>query len=65
MFSILYDVVEHIVFSEQFVGTQDNLKTLPGEIVTEVAEIIETDIATEQKVETEIQESNEPPTAPG
>ena len=53
------------MFSEQLVGIQDNLKTLPGEIVTEIAEIVETDIATERKVETEIQESNEPPTAPG
>ena len=44
---------------------QENVEAVPEETVTDVTEIVVTDIAKEQKVETEIQESTELPIAPG
>ena len=54
-----------LCLSEQLIDIQENTEGLPGDIVTEVTEITETDIAKEQKVETEIQKSTEPFTVPG
>ena len=53
------------VLSEQLIGIQENVEALPEETVKEVSEITETDIAKEQRVETETQESTEPPLVPG
>ena len=53
------------VLSERLIGIQENAEALPGETVTEVTDITETDIAKEQKVENEAQESIEPITVPG
>ena len=53
------------VLSEQLIGIQENVEALPEETVKEVSEVTETDIAKEQRVETETQESTEPPLVPG
>ena len=51
------------MFTEQQTGVQDIIEALPDDSVMEVTEIIEPDIAKEQKVET--QKTVEPATAPG
>ena len=53
------------MFSEQLIDIQENIEALPGETVTEVSKITETNIAKEQKVLTEAQESVEPSKVPG
>ena len=53
------------MFSEQLIDIQKNVEALPGETTPEVTESTETDIAKEQKVETEIEGSIELPTVPG
>ena len=54
-----------LCLSEQLIDIQEHIKGLASDIVTEVTEITETDIAKEQKVETEIQKSTESLTVPG
>ena len=50
---------------EQQTGVLENVEAFPGETVTEVTEITEADIAKEQKVDSETQESIQTLPAPG
>ena len=54
-----------MLVSEQLTDIQGNLEGLPGETVTEVTEILETDIAKEEQAEIEIEDATVPPTVPG
>ena len=53
------------VVSEQLIDIQENVEALPGETVTEVSEIPETDIAKEEQVEIETEDATVPPKVPG
>ena len=53
------------VVSEQLIDIQGNVEALPGETVTEVTEIPETDIAKEEQVEIETEDATVPLVVPG
>ena len=53
------------VISEQLIDIQENVEVLPGETVTEVSDIPETDIAKEVQGEIETEDTILPPTVPG
>ena len=53
------------IISEQLIDIQGNVEALPGETVTEVTEIPETDIAKEEQVEIETVDATVPPVVPG
>ena len=54
-----------ICFSEQLIEIQEIVEALPGETVTEVTEIRETDITKEEEVEIETEDATVPPRVPG